>query len=162
LQGETLLSADVEGDAQHVARALTTALECFNVMLTPAGPLLERFPPFARRFNRARARIDELIYRLIRERRASGEVKEDLLSLLLESRYDDGSAMSEEQVRDEALTLFVAGFETTSHALSWTWYLMAQHPKSKRDSTRNCNNCKAVAPYLRRRGKAGLHAPNFR
>jgi cytochrome P450 len=87
-----------------------------------------------RRFEKARARLDATIYGLIRERRASGVDTGDLLSMLLlaQDEYKDGGQMTDEQVRDEALTLFLAGHETGANALSWTWYLLSQHPEVER------------------------------
>ena len=85
-----------------------------------------------RRFKRARKRLDETIYRLIAERRAGGIDAGDLLSMLLLASDDEGSGgMSDEQVRDEALTLFLAGHETTADALTWTWYLLSQNPEAE-------------------------------
>src|SRR5439155_899075 len=72
--------------------------------------------------------LDTFIYRLIDERRATGGDTGDVLSMLVRARFDDGSPMSARQVHDETLTLLLAGHETTALALSWTWYLLAQHP----------------------------------
>jgi cytochrome P450 len=77
----------------------------------------------------ALARLNDTIYRLIHERRASGLDKGDLLSMLLLSQDEEtGMHLTDEQVRDEAMTLFVAGHETTAQAMAWSWYLLAQHP----------------------------------
>jgi cytochrome P450 len=100
--------------------------------MIPYAELLEYLPlPQTRRFNRARARLDAVIYRIIDERRRGDTDRGDLLSMLLlaEDEEERGSQMSNEQVRDEALTIFLAGHETTANALSWTWYLLAQHPE---------------------------------
>jgi cytochrome P450 len=76
------------------------------------------------------ARLDEMIQKFIDDRRASGEDKGDLLSMLLLARDEDGTGqMNDKQVRDEAMTLFGAGHETTAVALTWTWYLLSQHPE---------------------------------
>src|SRR5262249_20412900 len=73
--------------------------------------------------------LDAIIYRFIAQRRATGADRGDLLSLLLHARdEDDGSRMTDHQLRDEMMTLFLAGHETTALALAWTWYLIAQHP----------------------------------
>ena len=78
---------------------------------------------------RATERLDQTVYRIIRERRAAGEDRGDLLSMLLQTSFeDDGSFMTDLQVHDEAMTLFLAGHETTANALAWSWYLLAQHP----------------------------------
>ena len=83
------------------------------------------------RFRRGRERLDATIYRLIAERRASGEDRGDLLSMLLlaQDTEGDGGGMSDRQLRDEAMTLLLAGHETTANLLAWTWYLLSRHPE---------------------------------
>src|SRR5947199_2275805 len=77
-------------------------------------------------------KLDDIIYRLIAQRRQTGEQHNDLLSLLLQARdEDDGTGMTDLQLRDEAMTLFLAGHETTANALAWTWYLLAQNPSAE-------------------------------
>src|SRR5262249_23331072 len=77
-------------------------------------------------------KLDEIIYGFIRRRRQSKEDRGDLLSILLHARdEDDGKAMTDWQVRDEAMTLFLAGHETTALALGWTWFLLAPHPEAE-------------------------------
>ncbi len=76
-----------------------------------------------------REMADQAIYEAIKERKATGEKHDDLLDMLLETRYEDGSAMSDQQLRDEALILYVAGHETSANALTWAWYLLATHPE---------------------------------
>jgi cytochrome P450 len=103
----------------------------FNLLMYPFAELLENLPlPQIRRYHRMHARLDATVYRFIEERRRSGEDRGDLLSMLLMAQDDeDGTGgMSDRQVRDEALTLFLAGHETTANALSWTWYMLSQHP----------------------------------
>jgi cytochrome P450 len=75
----------------------------------------------------ATAKLNRIIYRFIDERRASGVDNGDLLSMLLAARDDDGSRMTDRQLRDESITIFLAGHETTTNALSWTWMLLAQN-----------------------------------
>jgi cytochrome P450 len=131
IAGKTLFDADVKEEATEIGAAVTAAVNSFNFALLPYGDRLARLPiPPAIRFRRARARLDATIYRLIAERRASGATGRDLLSLLVAARDDegDGSGMSDEQIRDEAMTLFLAGHETTANALTWTWYLLSEHP----------------------------------
>ena len=114
---------------------MTTVLEMFRLLLLPFSEYMEKLPlPYVRRFEKARARLDATIYGLIRERRKSGEDTGDLLSMLLLAQDEDDRSvrMSDEQVRDEALTLFLAGHETTANALAWTWYLLSQHPEVER------------------------------
>ena len=127
--GRTLFDADVEGEAPEIGEVLGAALEHFNLLLLPFSELLEYLPiPATIRFRRVRRRLDAPIYRIIAERRASGEDRGDLLSMLLAARDDDGSAMDDLQLRDEAMTLFLAGHETTANLLAWTWWLLARHP----------------------------------
>ena len=90
--------------------------------------------PSTRRFKAARAYLDELIYGLIRERRQSGAAGDDLLCLLLQARYEDAeseedSGMSDELVRDEAVSLYIAGHDTTATTLTYAFYLLSQNPE---------------------------------
>jgi cytochrome P450 len=131
----TLFSADVQSEASQIGASMTTVLELFRLLLLPFSEYLDKLPlPYVRRFKKARARMDATIYGLIRERRKSGEDTGDLLSMLLLAQDEDDRTvrMSDEQVRDEALTLFLAGHETTANALTWTWYLLSQHPEVER------------------------------
>lgn len=128
--GKTLFDADVEREADEIGAALTSVMELFDMLLMPFSELLEKLPlPHVRRFKRARERLDATIYRIIEERRRSVEDRGDLLSMLLSARDEEygGEQMSDLQVRDEVMTLFLAGHETTANALTWTWYLLSQH-----------------------------------
>jgi cytochrome P450 len=132
IAGKTLFDADVEGEADEIGEALTATMELFNKLTLPLARWLEHLPlPATRRFQKARERLDATIYRIINERRASGEDRGDLLSMLIQARDEegDGSGMTDEQLRDEAMTIFLAGHETTANALTWTWYLLSQHPE---------------------------------
>jgi cytochrome P450 len=129
---KTLFDADMESQSDEIGTAVTAILESFALIMLPFPGVLERLPlPFARRFRKARARLDETIYKLIADRRASGEDRGDLLSMLLQATDSegDGTGMSDKQLRDEALTIFLAGHETTANNLTWTWYLLSQHPE---------------------------------
>jgi len=130
---KTLFSTDVDSEADEIGVALTEVFSLFEIILMPFSEVLEKLPlPAVRRFKRARKRLDETIYRLITERRASGNDAGDLLSMLLLAQDEEGSGgMTDEQVRDEALTLFLAGHETTADALTWTWYLLSQNPEAQ-------------------------------
>jgi cytochrome P450 len=130
--GKTLFSADVESEASEIGEALTTVLKMFSMLMLPFSEYLEKLPlPSIRRFEKARDRLDQTIYGLIHERRASGGDTGDLLSMLLlaQDEEGDGGGMTDKQVRDEALTLFLAGHETTANSLTWTWYLLSQNPE---------------------------------
>lgn len=127
--GKTLFSADVEAEAPEIGEALTVVLNMFRMLMMPFSEYLEKLPlPSIRRFEKARDRLDKTIYRLIAERRRTGEDAGDLLSMLLLAQDEESrGGMSDTQVRDEALTLFLAGHETTANALTWTWYLLSQN-----------------------------------
>jgi cytochrome P450 len=129
--GKTLFGTDVEAHAAHVGRALTDVLDSFWLSMLPMIDVLERLPiPALRRGRRARAELDAIIYGMIAERRANPSDRGDLLSMLLLAQDDegDGRGMSDEQVRDEAMTIFLAGHETTANALSWSWHLLTGAP----------------------------------
>jgi cytochrome P450 len=128
--GKTLFDTDTEAEAEEVREALTATMESFSRFMLPFTELLDRLPlPATRRFQRARVRLDAIIYRMIDERRRSGEDRGDLLSMLImaQDEEEDGAGMTDEQLRDEAMTIFLAGHETTANALTWTWYLLSQH-----------------------------------
>jgi cytochrome P450 len=127
--GETLFGADVDEErGATVTRALTDVLAMFDRVYSPVFRMLVRLPtPTMRRYHRIERDLDRVVGDLIAGRRAAGAAGDDLLSLLLRAR-DEGAGMNDEQVRDEALTLFLAGHETTANALAWAWWLLAQHP----------------------------------
>jgi cytochrome P450 len=132
--GKTLFDADVESDADEVGAALTEVMNLFGYLMLPFSELLEKLPlPPRRRFLRARARLDAVIYRIIEERRREGRDRGDLLSTLLDAvdEEGDGTGMTNEQLRDEVMTIFLAGHETTANALTWAWYLLAQNPEAE-------------------------------
>jgi cytochrome P450 len=132
--GKTLFDADVVSDAQEVGEAMTVVMDLFNTITIPFFELLQKLPlPQLRRFDTARAKLDAIIYRLIEQRRLAGEDRGDLLSMLLlaQDTEVDGGAMTDEQLRDELMTIFLAGHETTANALTWTWYLLSQNPEAE-------------------------------
>lgn len=131
--GKTLFNADVDDEADEVGQAMTTLIEMFNYLLIPFSELLEKLPlPHSVRFKQSKETLDKVIYEIIDERRKSGEDKGDLLSMLLMAQDEEtGTAMTDEQVRDEALTLFLAGHETTANAMTFTWYLLSQNPEKE-------------------------------
>ncbi len=125
---KTLFDADVERDAQEVGKSLELLLEIgANFRRTIFVP--HWLPtPTNLRVRREVKQIEKILYRIIAERRASGRDAGDLLSMLLSAQDEDGSRMTDRQLRDEAITLFLAGHETTASTLSWTWWLLARHP----------------------------------
>src|SRR5215204_5625944 len=129
---QTLFSADVSGDSREIGEALSNIVRPFASQATLKWILDNRLPtPAHLRFNRDVRRIDSFVYRLIGERRASGEDTGDLLSMLLAAQDEDGSGMSDKQLRDELMTIFLAGHETTAVALTWAFYLLAQNPEAE-------------------------------
>ncbi len=127
----TLFGADdVTAEAAEVVKALQSLTAGFNNRLFRLVRLPDSFPtPGNIRRERAAKRLDDIIFDLIRRRRASGS-HGDLLGILLNARdEDDGTRMSDQQLRDEALTLFLAGHDTTALTLSWAAYLLARHPE---------------------------------
>ena len=139
---KTLFDADVESEADEIGEAMTCIMQMFNLLMFPFAEMLEKLPlPQIRRYHRMHARLDSIIYRIIDERRRSGEDRGDLLSMLLLAQDEEGGSggMSDTQVRDEALTLFLAGHETTANALSWSWYLLSQHPEVERKMVAELN-----------------------
>ena len=132
--GKTLFSANVEDDTDEIGQAMTTIVSAFNFLLLPFSEYLEKLPlPPLKKLRNARNKLDEVIYGIIDERRRSGEEKGDLLSMLLMAQDEEtGGAMTDKQVRDECLTLFLAGHETTANALTWTFYLLSQNAEAER------------------------------
>ena len=126
---KTLFDADVDREANRVGHALEAIMQLNSdfrkLILTPT------WLPTPRKIRAtiATAKLNRIIYRFIDERRTSGIDNGDLLSMLLAARDDDGSRMTNRQLRDEAITIFLAGHETTANALSWTWMLLAQNPQ---------------------------------
>jgi len=126
--GKTLFDADVERDAQDVGKSLELLLE-IGADFRRAIFVPEWLPtPSNLRVRRAVRQIENILYRIIAERRASGHDSGDLLSMLLAAQDEDGSRMTDRQLRDETITLFLAGHETTANTMAWTWWLLAQNP----------------------------------
>ena len=125
---KTLFGADVARDAQDVGNSLALLLELgANFRRTLFVPHWMPTPTNLR-IKREIAFIESILYRIIGERRAAGRDTGDLLSMLLHVQDEDGSRMTDKQLRDETITLFLAGHETTASSLSWTWWLLARNP----------------------------------
>ncbi len=129
---KTLFDADVSREAEDVDAALTVLMGKFlrqagMALLLPAWVPL----PTSRILQRAVGRLDKVIYGIIEQRRASGQMSGDLLSVFLQARDDQGVGMTDRQLHDEIMTLFLAGHETTANVLSWTWYLLGQNPQTE-------------------------------
>ena len=127
----TLFGTTLPGEAQQVGRAMTFLMRyslrrARSPLRIPAG-----WPtPKNRRATKEFGFLDSLVYRIIEERKAqgNGHRHSDLLSMLMGAMDEDGTQMTPRQLRDETMTLFLAGHETTALTLSWTWYLLSQNP----------------------------------
>ena len=131
---ESLFGTDVSAAAGDIGRIIGELMEEFGKVLG----LKARFQPPAwvptptnLRLRRTKRRIDELILGIIEARKRSQETRDDLLSLLIRARDEGGGQMSDDQVRDEAIILFLAGHETTALALTYALYLLATHPEAQ-------------------------------
>jgi cytochrome P450 len=121
--GSTLFGANVESDAEQIRAALDEILVQFERSILPHADRED--------FDKALNRLDAAVYRIIQERRKTGEDRGDLLSMLLLAHDSEveGGRMTDLQLRDEAMTIFLAGHETSANAMAWTWYLLSQHPE---------------------------------
>jgi len=128
--GKTLFGVELGGETDSIGPAVAEALSYLNYRIDV--PLaLPLAVPTARnlRFRRAMRTLDEVVYRIVAQRRADGRDTGDLLSMLLAVRDEEsGEGMSDRELRDQVMTFIGAGHETTAVALGWTWYLLAQHP----------------------------------
>ena len=153
---KSVLNYDVESEAQEVGKALTTVRKYSKRLQSPIGHVLDKIPilPAPRRAREARKELDSLVYGLISDRRQQEEsdndkrYDDDLLSRLMQAQESNiadhvghndvpststsNEKMSDKQVRDEVMTIFIAGHETTSNALTWTFYLLSQYPDVER------------------------------
>ncbi len=130
IAGRTMFGADVRNDATTVAHGLELGMESHEESLQSIIRLGPEWPlPRHLKMRRAAKTLDQVVYRLIKEGRARGTDKGDVLSILLLARdEEDGTGLTDAQVRDEVMTLLLAGHETTANALTWTWYELARNP----------------------------------
>ena len=127
---KTLFDTEVSREAEDVGQALEVLMGKFLRQAGLALLLPSWIPlPTTRRLRRAVGQLDKVIYEFIRQRRAGGPLSHDLLSVLLQAQDDEGHGMTDRQLHDEIMTLFLAGHETTANALSWTWLLLGRHPE---------------------------------
>jgi cytochrome P450 len=151
IAGTTLFSADVAAEADDIGRAYRVAFEHVSRRMN-APPLIPAWFPTPRNlaFWRAKRLLDRVVLGLVAARRQAASRPDDLLTLLLAARDEEtGAGMTDEQVKDEALTLLTAGHETAGAALAWTWYLLGQHPQVQDDL------------YDEARGKLGGRSPTL-
>ena len=154
--GETLLSTDVSQEADRVGQALHTMLRSANEAIGRVVPMPAWWPGRANRVQRAAMRtLDDVILEIIASRRTSAgragsmarASDDDLLSMLMEARDEEtGEGMSDAQLRDEVMTIFLAGHETTAIALGWTWHLLASHPSVRQRLERELDHALGGRP----------------
>jgi cytochrome P450 len=133
---KTVLGYDVKPEVDEVGDALLTCMNYFNRLLMPFGELIEKIPilPINKGFRQAKTKLDSIVYRMINEHRTkldkSQEKEDDLLFTLLQAQDEEAGIgrMTDQQLRDEVMTIFLAGHETTANALTWTLYLLSEHP----------------------------------
>jgi cytochrome P450 len=130
---EALFGADLQPEASGVGVAITSAMKTLSAVM-PAflAMVLEKLPlPGLRKMKACREKLDQIVYRLIADRRRSTQEHDDLLQMLLEAQDEEDSRarMTDKQVRDEVMTMLLAGQLATANALTWTWYLLAKHPE---------------------------------
>jgi cytochrome P450 len=128
--GRALFGADLSADVAAVERSATVVMgHLWQRLVAIVNPPDWLPTPRNRRFRRALRRLDEVVYRVIRDRR--GGAATGLLAQFALRRDDEtGAGLTEEQLRNETITLLLAGHETTANALTWTWYLLSQHPEA--------------------------------
>ena len=128
----SLFDADVEAEAKMVAESMALLLRSFRQFQLPFDALFTRFPlPRTRRVNAAQHAVRTVVDRIIREHRPAVDGR-GLLATLVALRYEDGGRLTDEQLREEVLSIFVAGHETPAIGLAWAWHLLAQHPEVER------------------------------
>jgi cytochrome P450 len=126
---KALFDADVKNEVDAVGSAFDAVTDEIAVRFRRPVFIPDWVPlPGNLRYTRGVRAMDEVVYRIIREHRSNGAGGTDLLSMLMEATDEDGGRMTDAQLRDEAITLLLAGHETTALVLSWTWYLLFQHP----------------------------------
>jgi cytochrome P450 len=128
----TLFATDLRDEAYELADAINRIMGLYNflIMLPAAEWLVHLRPPGLAAFVKARKRVDDVAYRMIRSHRLRGQNNGSLLDMMLAASPDDSSE-SEQALRDQLITIFLAGYETVANALSWTWYLLSQNPESE-------------------------------
>lgn len=130
---KTLFGTETKSESDEIGKCLTTIVKQFPRMLFPYSEYLDNLPiPSIRKFKQSLNRLDQIIYSLIEERRGEQENKNDILTTLINAQDEEsGSRLTDYEVRDEAMTLFIAGQETTANALVWTIYLLCTNPEIK-------------------------------
>jgi cytochrome P450 len=139
--GKCLFDVDLKSDVKRVEAAVNAFMSFLPLALLPFSKQIQKWPlPVMRRIRKGQAELDALIYKMIRERRHSPGDRGDLLSMLLESVDTEGDhgSMTDRQVHDECTTVLLAGHETTANALSFSVWLLAQHPEVQEKLHQEC------------------------
>ena len=132
---KAVLGSDIKSEDNEIGDSLLTCMEYFNRLQMPFGELIEKIPilPINKGYKSAKLRLDSIVYNMIKEhrnRQSKGGLQPDLLYTLLQAQDTEAGIgrMTDIQLKDEVMTIFLAGHETTSNALTWTFYLLSQHP----------------------------------
>ncbi len=129
IAGETLCGVNLSDDSEEMSTAVNNLMTGFTKMMTVPFPFLASLPtPSNMKARRALAEVDRVVHEVIAEQRKDPGDKPTLLNMLIDARDDDGQGMSDKQLRDEVITILLAGHETTANALNWTFYLLSKHP----------------------------------
>jgi cytochrome P450 len=126
---KTLFDSEIGGESAMVSAAMETLMHCF-VISTSRPIIVPNWLPTPTNFRVARSvrRLEQILFSIIADRRRSGEDRGDLLSMLLHAQDEEsGRRMTDRQLRDECMTLFLAGHETTANTLAWAWFLLSGH-----------------------------------
>lgn len=129
IAGETLFAVDLSDDSEEVSRSLNRVMHGFTDLMSSSLPFLSTLPtPSRLRSQRALVELDRIVHQIIDSRRRDPGPKPTLLNMLMDARDEEGKGMSDKQLRDEVITLLLAGHETTANALTWTFYMLSKHP----------------------------------
>lgn len=127
----SVFGSGLDGSEARVSGALDEAMRLFNGSMTPLGDWFERLPWVERRFTSAKAQLDSIVFALIEQKRREGAQGEDVLGVLLRARDENGQGLDDEAIRDEAMTLLLAGHETTANALTFAWWFLSRNPGAR-------------------------------
>ena len=129
IAAKALFDADVTGESAGASAAMEVLMKAFTARVGKLVSLPEWVPtPTNLRLQQAVKSLDSIVFRFISERRKCKDDRNDLLSMLLRAQDEDGGGMTDRQLRDEAMTLFMAGHETTANTMAWIWYMLAENP----------------------------------
>jgi cytochrome P450 len=127
---QTLFGIDLTDDMRTISRSLDTAMGMYHFWQTPGSEVFDNWPlPNILAFKAARKRLRDVVMRIVEHHRAHGSSGDDLLSMLMSARDENGrGGLTDDEIRDEALTILLAGHETTANALAWTFYILQRRP----------------------------------